>query len=207
MSRAWQGAVLAAAVQLGRCKGAAAAVLCWEGSGHLGSDTPRLLPPSPLPPCRHLDADEAPVLGAALFGANLSTTFRLRQFGLADKTPFSVAIKLDVEEGGCWFCCSVGPACASSGEAAGGVAVWDTHDASLTCYPLPALVPAAPKTLVPAMRKMPTKRAVHLHNLTVDAMAFGLDFDNAPGAPAAGWLAGRCAARARTVWRQSPVGW
>jgi hypothetical protein len=35
--------------------------------------------------CRHLDADEAVVLGAGLFAANLSTTFRLRQFGLTDK--------------------------------------------------------------------------------------------------------------------------
>lgn len=39
------------------------------------------------------------MLGAGLFGANLSTTFRLRQFGLADKTPYSVAIQLDGEAG------------------------------------------------------------------------------------------------------------
>lgn len=39
------------------------------------------------------------MLGAALWGANLSTTFRLRQFGMADKTPFSVAIQLEGEAG------------------------------------------------------------------------------------------------------------
>ncbi|KAL4458458.1 hypothetical protein ABPG75_013323 [Micractinium tetrahymenae] len=86
----------------------------------------------------HLDADEAVVLGAGLFAANLSTTFRLRQFGMADKVPYSVAIQLESE--------------------------------------------AAPKTLVPALKKMPTKRGVHLHNLTADPLAFTLDFDNAPGA-------------------------
>lgn len=86
----------------------------------------------------HLDADEATVLGAGLFGANLSSIFRLRQFGMADKTPYSVAIQMDHEQG--------------------------------------------PKTLVPALKKMPTKRGVHLHNLTDDSLAFTLAFDNAPGA-------------------------
>lgn len=86
----------------------------------------------------HLDADEAVVLGAGLFAANLSTTFRLRQFGMADKVPYAVAIQLQGE--------------------------------------------AAPKTLVPALKKMPTKRGVHLHNLTIDSLAFTLSFDNAAGA-------------------------
>ncbi len=36
---------------------------------------------------------------------------------------------------------------------------------------------------MPALKKMPTKRGVHLHNLTADALAFTLAFDNAPG----GW--------------------
>jgi hypothetical protein len=40
---------------------------------------------------------------------------------------------------------------------------------------------AAPKALVPALKKMPTKRGVHLHNLTADSLAFTLDFDNLPG--------------------------
>ncbi len=40
------------------------------------------------------------MLGAGLFGANLSSIFRLRQFGMADKTPYSVAIQLEHEQGG-----------------------------------------------------------------------------------------------------------
>ena len=68
---------------------------------------PHLHPPThppTTPPfcCRHLDADEAVVLGAGLFAANLSTTFRLRQFGMADKVPYSVSIQLDSESGGRW---------------------------------------------------------------------------------------------------------
>ncbi len=38
----------------------------------------------------HLDADEAVVLGAGLFAANLSTTFRLRKFGMADGATYPV---------------------------------------------------------------------------------------------------------------------
>jgi hypothetical protein len=40
------------------------------------------------------------VLGAGLFAANLSTIFRLRQFGMSDKVPYSVAITLEGEAGG-----------------------------------------------------------------------------------------------------------
>lgn len=39
------------------------------------------------------------MLGAGLFAANLSTTFRLRQFGMADKVPYAVAIQLQGEAG------------------------------------------------------------------------------------------------------------
>ena len=39
------------------------------------------------------------MLGAGLFAANLSTTFRLRPFGMADKVPYSVAIQLEGEPG------------------------------------------------------------------------------------------------------------
>lgn len=42
-------------------------------------------------------------------------------------------------------------------------------------------ITAAPKTLVPAMKRMPTKRGVHLQNQTADAIPFSLAFDNAPG--------------------------
>lgn len=46
---------------------------------------------------KKLDADEAIVLGAALFAANLSTTFRLRKFGFSDGISYPLAYQ--VEEG------------------------------------------------------------------------------------------------------------
>ena len=44
---------------------------------------------------RHLDADEAVVRGAALYAANLSTTFRLnRKFGMTDGVVYPVSFKV-----------------------------------------------------------------------------------------------------------------
>lgn len=45
---------------------------------------------------RHLDADEAIVLGAGLFAANLSTTFRLRKFGMSDGAAYPLAYRVRV---------------------------------------------------------------------------------------------------------------
>lgn len=42
----------------------------------------------------HLDADEAVVMGAGLFAANLSTAFRLRKFGMTDGVLYPVAFQL-----------------------------------------------------------------------------------------------------------------
>ena len=36
----------------------------------------------------HLDADEAVAMGAGLFAANMSTTFRMRKFGASDAAPY-----------------------------------------------------------------------------------------------------------------------
>jgi hypothetical protein len=44
--------------------------------------------------CRHLDADEAVVLGAGLYAANLSTTFRLRKFGMSDGATYPVVFEV-----------------------------------------------------------------------------------------------------------------
>lgn len=54
-------------------------------------------PPSPhlRSRARHLDADEAVALGAGLFAANLSTSFRLRKFGMVDLTMYGVSLSLD----------------------------------------------------------------------------------------------------------------
>ena len=39
---------------------------------------------------RHLDSDEATVIGAGFFAANLSTAFRMRQFGMTDGSPYEI---------------------------------------------------------------------------------------------------------------------
>ena len=45
--------------------------------------------------CRHLDADEAIVRGAAFYAANLSTTFRLaKKFGMADGIVYPVTFQV-----------------------------------------------------------------------------------------------------------------
>eukprot|EP01024_Parvocaulis_polyphysoides_P067685 TRINITY_DN8114_c0_g4_i1.p1 TRINITY_DN8114_c0_g4~~TRINITY_DN8114_c0_g4_i1.p1 ORF type:complete len:882 (-),score=199.14 TRINITY_DN8114_c0_g4_i1:153-2411(-) len=43
---------------------------------------------------KHLDADEAVVLGAGLVAANLSSTFRLRKFGMADGAIYPISVTL-----------------------------------------------------------------------------------------------------------------
>lgn len=43
--------------------------------------------------CRHLDADEATVLGAAKLAANLSTTFRPKTFGMADAAMYPIQLQ------------------------------------------------------------------------------------------------------------------
>merc|ERR1719163_2698287 len=42
----------------------------------------------------HLDADEAVAMGAGLFAANMSTTFRMRKFGAADAAPYALEVDL-----------------------------------------------------------------------------------------------------------------
>jgi hypoxia up-regulated 1 len=49
----------------------------------------------------HINSDESMALGAAFFGANISTAFRVRHVGLTDINPFPIAVSLEdlVEEG------------------------------------------------------------------------------------------------------------
>jgi len=42
----------------------------------------------------HLNGDEAPALGAAFHGANVSTSFRVRKVGMADYSPFAVGVRM-----------------------------------------------------------------------------------------------------------------
>jgi hypoxia up-regulated 1 len=43
----------------------------------------------------HINSDESMALGAAFFGANISTAFRVRQVGLVDINPFPIAVSLE----------------------------------------------------------------------------------------------------------------
>jgi hypoxia up-regulated 1 len=43
----------------------------------------------------HINSDESMALGAAFFGANLSTAFRVRQVGLVDINPFAIEVSLE----------------------------------------------------------------------------------------------------------------
>ena len=48
--------------------------------------------------CRHLDADEAIVRGAAWYAANLSTTFRLnKKFGMSDGAPYPIVFQVSAQ--------------------------------------------------------------------------------------------------------------
>jgi hypoxia up-regulated 1 len=49
----------------------------------------------------HINSDESMALGAAFFGANISTAFRVRHVGLTDINPFPIAVSLEdlVEKG------------------------------------------------------------------------------------------------------------
>lgn len=48
----------------------------------------------------HINSDESMALGAAFYGANISTAFRVRQVGLVDINPFAIGISLEDLENG-----------------------------------------------------------------------------------------------------------
>lgn len=108
---------------------------------------------------RHLDADEAVVMGAALFAANLSTSFRLRKFGMVDKVHFGITYEAQGLDGQL-----VSPT--DNVDTADGL---DTHSGTTSL-----------KALLPAGKKLPIKRAVKYNNLTVDTFSFKLSY-NASG--------------------------
>merc|ERR1712003_552173 len=43
----------------------------------------------------HINSDESMALGAAFYGANISSAFRVRQVGLVDINPFPIGISLE----------------------------------------------------------------------------------------------------------------
>merc|ERR1712176_1509346 len=48
----------------------------------------------------HINSDESMALGAAFYGANISSAFRVRQVGLVDINPFPIGISLETLETG-----------------------------------------------------------------------------------------------------------
>ncbi|EFJ52505.1 heat shock protein Hsp70G [Volvox carteri f. nagariensis] len=103
---------------------------------------------------RHLDADEAIALGAGLFAANLSTSFRLRKFGMVDMTMYGISLTLDhvVLAGG-------EDEAAASEKPAGGEPFLKVRN------------------LLPYMKKLPNKRVVKLERLAGDPLRFSLAYN------------------------------
>ncbi|KXZ47053.1 hypothetical protein GPECTOR_38g290 [Gonium pectorale] len=101
---------------------------------------------------RHLDADEAIALGAGLFAANLSTSFRLRKFGMVDTTMYGVSLSLD----------HVVMGAPASGEEGAGEAA----------EPLLKV-----RNLLPYNKKLPSKRMVKLEGLAADPLRFSLAYN------------------------------
>eukprot|EP00887_Chlorella_sp_A99_P006297 scaffold3.g6297.t1 len=132
----------------------------------------------------HLDADEAVVLGAGLFAANLSTIFRLRKFGMADKAPYSVSFRLGDDEAGERAAQLPGGGAAPGAAAlACGVCAAAWLRLPVRCAATPVAASGPPnKVLVPALKRIPTKRGIYPANVTGDAFSVSLAYDNAPGA-------------------------
>ncbi|CAD7703207.1 unnamed protein product [Ostreobium quekettii] len=105
---------------------------------------------------RHLDGDEAIVMGAGLVAANLSTTFRLRQFGLVDGAVYPMSVQ--IEEPPQW----TAPAHAAS------------DDAEQLFKP---------RALLPYMKRLPVKRILHLANFTADPFNVSFAFNTSGGRP------------------------
>lgn len=104
----------------------------------------------------HLDADEAVAMGAGLFAANISTGFRLRPFGMTDKVPFGVTFE------------NLTPESENNNSIEGGSGSTEQ---------------GGQRVIVPAMKKMPTKRTISLTNVTnTDHITFKLTHDSKPGA-------------------------
>ncbi|GIL45761.1 hypothetical protein Vafri_2912 [Volvox africanus] len=101
---------------------------------------------------RHLDADEAIALGAGLFAANLSTSFRLRKFGMVDMTMYGISLTLD-------HVLLAGGEEEAVVEEPGGEPFMKVRN------------------LLPYMKKLPNKRVVKLERLAGDPLRFSLAYN------------------------------
>jgi hypoxia up-regulated 1 len=134
---------------------------------------------------RHLDADEAIALGAGLFAANLSSTFRLRKFGMADAAPYGVefeSLDLELPAGGAGEAAAAAEAVAfevSEAEAAEAAAKGESSDAeSGGGGSSSSSRPGVVRALLPPGKRLPARRAVKFHNITADGFTFALRYNS-----------------------------
>jgi hypoxia up-regulated 1 len=142
---------------------------------------------------RHLDADEAIALGAGLFAANLSSTFRLRRFGMSDAAPYGVefeSLDLELPEAG------GAPGAAAGGASSGGdpgapeVSAEEAAEAAVKGESSDAeggsgggggsgasKTSGVVRALLPPGKRLPARRAVKFHNVTADGFTFALRYN------------------------------
>eukprot|EP00210_Caulerpa_lentillifera_P001908 g1835.t1 len=103
---------------------------------------------------KHLDGDEAVVMGAGLVAANLSTIFRLRKFGYIDGAIYPMSLQVLEPKG------------------------WKPlPDVDVTSL-------FRPKSLLPYMKRLPCKRVVHLFNISnAETFQFEIKYDTSTGRP------------------------
>lgn len=106
---------------------------------------------------RHLDADEAVVLGAGLAAANLSTSFRLKKFGMVDGAQYGVNF---VQADGLLSDIS---------RADGGTAATTSGSSNSSS--------SGVKRLLAYMKRLPVTRVVHFRELQQDTVRFSLAYN------------------------------
>eukprot|EP00898_Chlorokybus_atmophyticus_P000372 jgi/Chlat1/1335/Chrsp118S01754 len=118
---------------------------------------------------RHMDADEAIALGAGLHAANLSTIFRMRQFGMVDIMPYGISVQVSG---------SANPEDAAPLDSSAGVDE-DKTDSDGTEGTDEEGAALAGVKLVPRGKKIPAKRAVAMNGRTSDfSLALAYDEEN-----------------------------
>ncbi|WIA37837.1 hypothetical protein OEZ86_014693 [Tetradesmus obliquus] len=130
---------------------------------------------------RHLDADEALVLGAGLFAANLSSSFRLRKFGMTDIAAFGVSFESHDLHLPPAAAAPAKDAAASSKASKKSKAKGKKGAAAVEEEAVEPLASSKSghvlKNLLPAGKKLPIKRAIKYTNLTIDGFSFELRYN------------------------------
>ncbi|WIA17622.1 hypothetical protein OEZ85_014432 [Tetradesmus obliquus] len=130
---------------------------------------------------RHLDADEALVLGAGLFAANLSSSFRLRKFGMTDIAAFGVSFESRDLHLPAAAAAPAKDAAASSKASKKSKAKGKKGAAAVEEEAVEPLASSKSghvlKNLLPAGKKLPIKRAIKYTNLTIDGFSFELRYN------------------------------